>query len=90
MFGAFLHVDPEVIIGQGYALPPYTHRVGSASADAQELHRHRPVKVVKTLSQFDEPGGWKPVLEKYDLDLFDPATQQFFTGSPSGRIPIFS
>ena len=88
--GAFLHVDPEVIIGQGYAIPPYIHRIWSVSADAQAIQRHRPAKVVKTVSQFDEPGGWKPVLEKYDMDLFEPATQQFVTGSPSGRIPIFS
>ena len=86
----FLHVDPEVIIGKGYAIPPYIHRKGSASAEAQAIQRHRPAKVVKTVSQFDEPGGWKPVLEKYDMDLFEPATQQFVTGSPSGRIPIFS
>jgi hypothetical protein len=87
-----LHADPEVILGQGYAIPPYIQRMGAAAADAQAIHRTRPVKVVKTLSQFDERGGWKPVQEKYNKKDFENGFSRedhFVTGPPLGKTFIY-
>ena len=55
-----LHPSPTIILGQGYAIPPYIHRRGAAAVPS--VNRPRPIKVVKTISQFDEPDGWKPVV----------------------------
>ena len=83
-----LHPEPEVVLGQGYAIPPYIQRMGAPSADVQAIHRPRPVKVVKTISQFDEPGGWKPVQEKYNEKDFEDGysgEDHFVTGPPLGK-----
>ena len=88
-------MDPEIIVGRGYAIPPYIHRTGIATENRQTVpkprHVHRPrlARVIKTVSQFDEPGGWTPVLEKYHLDTLGPTTQHFVTGPPLGNANIF-
>jgi hypothetical protein len=87
-----LHADSEVILGRGYAIPPFLQRMGAAAALAQAIHRTRPVRVVKTLSQFDEPGGWKPVQEKYNKKDFadgNSREDQFVTGPPLGKNIIY-
>jgi hypothetical protein len=86
-----LHPDPDVILGQGYAIPPYIQRMGAAAADAQAIYRPRPAKVVKTVSQFDEPGGWKPVQETYNKKDFEDGFSRdnhFLTGPPLGKNKI--
>ena len=78
-----LHPDPTIILGQGYAIPPYIHRRGAAAVPS--VNRPRPIKVVKSISQFDEPDGWKPVQEQYKhQDFGQSREQQFVTGPPLG------
>eukprot|EP00092_Neocalanus_flemingeri_P098782 GFUD01125976.1.p1 GENE.GFUD01125976.1~~GFUD01125976.1.p1 ORF type:complete len:184 (-),score=45.00 GFUD01125976.1:20-571(-) len=85
-----LKLDPEVILGHGYAIPPFIHRRGSAAAVVdQTVHRPRHTKVVKTISQFDEPGGWKPVQEQYkQKDFGHPREQQIVSGPPLGDVML--
>ena len=87
--GALLHPDSEVVLGQGYAIPPFTlQRAGAAAAAVQSIHRPRQVKVVKTFSEFDDPDGWNPVKEKYNKNDFndgDLKGKETVTGPPFGK-----
>merc|ERR1712106_378832 len=88
--GALLHPDSEVVLGQGYAIPPFTLQRAGAAAAVQSIHRPRQVKVVKTFSEFDDPDGWNPVKEKYDKNDYndrDLKGKKTVTGPPFGDIP---
>merc|ERR1712130_204243 len=91
LMGYYCSPPPEIVLGHGYAIPPYIHRMGSAGPAIQEIHQTGPVKVVKTVSQFDEPGGWKPVVEKYDEKDFEGGfkrDEETVTGPPFGDIEV--
>ena len=58
-------MDPEIIVGRGYAIPPYIHITGTATENGKtvpepkHVHRPRHARVIKTISQFDwwlDPG----------------------------------
>merc|ERR1719320_704350 len=86
--GALLHPDPEVVLGRGYAIPPFIQRMGSPSPAIQDIHMPRKVRVINSISQFDEPGGWKPVKEKYDEKDFEDGFKEDdkpVTGPPYGK-----
>merc|ERR1719376_1698220 len=89
--GALLLPDPDVVLGRGYAMPPFIQRMGSPSPAIQEIHLPRKVKVVNSISEFDEPGGWKPVKEKYDEKDFEDGFKkddETVTGPPYGDILV--
>jgi len=89
--GALLHPDPDVVLGRGYAMPPFIQRMGSPSPAIQEIHLPRKVKVVNSISEFDEPGGWMPVKEKYDEKDFEDGFKkddETVMGPPYGDILV--
>ena len=48
--------------------------------------------MVKTVSQFEEPGGWKPVQDKYNKNDFEDGYSRedhFVTGPPLGKNIIY-
>ena len=59
------------MLGHGFALPPL---VQSNTSPTNTEHTYRPLKVVNTFSEFEEPGGWVPVLQKYNIDTLQPPT----------------
>merc|ERR1712013_35950 len=89
--GALLHPGPEVVLGRGYAIPPFIQRMGSPSPVIQDIHLPRKIRVINSISQFDEPGGWKPVKEKYDEKDFEDGFKRDdkpVTGPPYGDIEV--
>ena len=86
--GALLHPDPEVVLGRGYAIPPFIQRMGSPSPAIQDIHLPRKIRVINSISQFDDPEGWKPVKEKYDEKDFEDGFKKDdkpVTGPPYGK-----
>merc|ERR1711915_783467 len=97
VYPALLHVDPEVIVGRGYAAAPFIHKKGALmntgkgirdddSKLIQKVRKPRKVKIVKSFSEFDDPNGWAPVLKKYDLTEYEPIKQELVSGPPLGDL----
>jgi len=86
-FGKLLYQDPEVVIGDGFAVAPDIHRYGDPAADINEILPSRELKIVKSVSQFDDPNGWKPVKDPYitkDYTITHVNAPIFVTGAPYG------
>jgi len=71
--GKLIRAHPEVVQGQGFAAPPNGY------------HPHPPPRQqnrVKTVSEFDQPGGFQPGGNPYAGVELGPATEQVFVSGP--------
>ena len=77
-----IRADPEVVQGHGFAAPPSGHH------PHPQPPPRRPNRV-KTISQFDKPGGFHPGANPYAGVELGPSTEQVFvSGPPLGRLSL--
>jgi len=70
--GKLIHAHPEVVQGHGFAAPPPGHHP----------HPPRQEHTVRTVSQFDQPGGFQPGGNPYAGLELGPTTEQVFVAGP--------
>merc|ERR1711892_1662679 len=70
-----IRADPEVVQGHGFAAPPSGHH------PHPQPPPRRPNRV-KTISQFDKPGGFHPGANPYAGVELGPSTEQVFVSGP--------
>merc|ERR1712027_5976 len=84
------HVD--IVRGQGFATPPPGHQLQVQQHHVQQqqqypIHQQQTVKnfnrhkkPVKVISEFDKPGSFQPMKDKYSKQKFEPTTEKSFEG----------
>jgi len=87
--------NSEIVRGQGFAAPPPGHQLQVQQHHVQHQQQQYPFhqqqsvkssirnkKPVKVISEFDKPGSFQPMKDKYSKQKFEPTTEKSFVNGP--------